>query len=102
MLFNIISDPNVNYNLLESEILKVNRKLMPTKLVKFRKHKHKINNWMTHGILKSIKYRDKLYKDLKITNPNISQYDDIHTNLKTYNTILKRSIRLAKKTYYTQ
>ena len=99
---NIISDPNVNYNLLESEILKANRKLMPTKLVKFRKYKHKINNWMTYGILKSIKYRDKLYKDLKITNPNISQYDDIHTNLKTYNTILKRSIRLAKKTYYTQ
>ena len=75
---NIISDPNVNYNLLESEILKANRKFMPTKFVKFRKYKHKINNWMTPGILKSIKYRDKLYKDLKITNPNISQYDDIH------------------------
>ena len=43
---------------------------MPTKLVKFNKYKHKKSMWITQGILRSIQYRDKLYKQLKFTYPN--------------------------------
>ena len=75
----LLSDPN--YNLLESEIINANNKFMATKIVKFKKYKHKINNWITHGIIKSIKYRDNLYKQVKMTNPNSSQYDILRRNL---------------------
>ena len=71
----LLSDPNPNYNLLESEIINANNKFMAIKIVKFKKYKHKRNNWITHGIIKSIKYRDNLYKQVKMTNTNSSQYD---------------------------
>ena len=93
------SDPNSNYKLLESEIINANSQFMAIKVVKFKKYKHKRNNWITHGIIKSIKYRDNLYKQVKMTNANSSQYDVLRSNLSTYNAILKSSIRLAKKTY---
>ena len=35
---------------------------MPFTRVKFDKHRHKKEKWITTGIIKSIKYRDKLYK----------------------------------------
>ena len=41
-----------------------------------------------------------MYKKLKSEKPNSSKYITIKTNLKTYNTILKRSIRLAKIKFY--
>ena len=75
---------------------------MAIKIVKFKKYKHKRNNWITHGIIKSIKFRDNLYKQVKMTNTNSPQYDILRRNLSTYNAILKSSIRLAKKTYFLQ
>ena len=93
---NILADPNINYRLLESAIMKANNKYMPIKTVKFQKYKHKRNDWITLGILNSIKHRDR------ITEANTPLYDNLHINLKTFNTILKRSIRIAKKTYYAQ
>ena len=73
---------------------------MPTKLVKFNKYKHKESMWIAQGILRSIQYRDKLYKQLKLTHPNSSNYEIINVNLKTYNTTLKHTIRAAKKVYF--
>ena len=61
------------------------------------KHKHKKSAWITIGILKSIKYRDNLLMKLKHTDPNSANY----LNLKTYNNILKNSIRKAKQMYFT-
>ncbi len=42
-----------------------NNKHMPSKLVKYRKYKHKKSKWITQGIIKSIHYRDNLYKNTK-------------------------------------
>ena len=97
----ITSDPNNNYNILLEEIKKAIDKHMPIKTVKFDKYRHKKETWITSGILKSIRYKDKLYRQLKMTNPFIPQYNILKTNLKTYSTILKRNIRLAKKMHYT-
>ena len=36
----LLSDPNPNYNLLESEIINANNKFMAIKIVKFKKYKH--------------------------------------------------------------
>ena len=99
---NILADPNINYSILESAIMQANNKYMPIKTVKFQKYKHKRNDWITLGILNSIKHRDKLYKKLRITKANTPLYDNLRVNLKTFNTILKRSIRIAKKSHYAQ
>ncbi len=69
-----------------NEILRSKNKHMPSKWVKFNKYKHKKSSWISQGLLKSIKYRDN--------------YDTIDINLKTYNGILKTSIRAAKQIYF--
>ena len=94
------ADPDSNYTTLCNEILRSKNKHMPSKWEKFNKYKHKKSSWVTQGLLKSIKYRDKLYKRLKLTDPNSANYDTININLKTYNGILKTSIRAAKQTYF--
>ena len=58
--------------------------------------------WITTGIIKSITYRDNLYFRLKHTYPNTATYLDIKTNLRTYNSILKKSIREAKRIYFSR
>ena len=65
----IDSDHNRNYDTLEHSITSAINKHLPTKTIKFTKHKHKNLNWITKGIIKSIKYRDTLYRKLKKTNP---------------------------------
>ena len=53
-------------------------------------------------ILKSIKYRDNLHNQLKRLNPTSIEHCIKTSNLKTYISILKRSIRAAKLLYYEQ
>ncbi len=73
---------------------------MPCKLVKFDKYKHKRTTWITSGIIKSIQYRDNLYKKLEMTHHCSTQFAIYKVNIDTHNNILKRSIRLAKQNYH--
>jgi hypothetical protein len=93
-------DPNCNYEKL-NQILKLGLDTcMPTRMVKYNKHKHPNNKWITSGIIRSISFKDKLYLKLKSTSSASPLYDQLKTNLKTYNNILKRAIREPKKSYY--
>ena len=94
------TDPNVNYNLLNDIIQNALNKHLPVKLVRYNKYKHKKSKWITAGIMRSIKFRDKLYAKLRATPSNSSDYNKYKINLQTYNRILRQNIRLAKKTYY--
>ena len=94
------ADTNMNYDIIHDAILIAKEKHMPCKLVKFKKYKHKKSKWITQGLLKSIRYRDKLYSKLKKTRPGTQEYNTLNTNLKTYNTILKSSIQAAKNIYF--
>ena len=94
------ADTNINYEIIHDEIARAKNKCMPSKIVKFNKYKHNKSSWITQGLLKSIRYRDQLYKKLKLTNLNSPNYDTIKTNLKTYNLILKQHIHSAKQIYY--
>ena len=94
------ANPNINYDIICKEILLSKNKHMPGKLVKCYKHKHKKSTWITQGLLKSIRYRDKLYKQLKLTNPNSPNYETISINLQAYNEILKTNIHSAKQIYF--
>ena len=97
---NSLSDPNKNDKKFTEVLGKANCKHMPYKLVKFKKHEH--SQCITNGILKSIKYRDNLHNQIKRLNPTSIEHVIKTSNLKTYNSILKRSIRAAKLSYYEQ
>ena len=94
------ADPDANYPILDETITSAINTYLPVKLIKYNKHKHKKSNWITRGIIRSITFRDTLYRQLKQTNPGSAVHINLHTNLKTYNAILKRSIKLAKQNYY--
>ena len=66
---NLMTSPNVNYQVLEDTIKSAHKKCFPIKEVKFNKYKHKIAPWITNGILRSMKFRDKLYVKWKKCDP---------------------------------
>ena len=94
------TNPNVTYNVIHNCISQCLEKYLPHKSVKFNKYKHKLNPWISNGILKSLKTRDTMYKDLKRTPPDSPEYDSKNTNLKTFNKIITKSIRIAKFSYF--
>ena len=96
----ILNNPQESYNKLHDILISAMAKHFPVKTVKQNKYKHRKSNWITYGILRSIKYRDKLYKQLKHTNPATNIYAQRKIYLTTFNRILKQNIRLAKKMYY--
>ena len=57
-MYNLL-DPNNNYNIIHNTIQKTRIRHLSTKKVKFNKHKHKKSDWLTSGIIKSIKFREK-------------------------------------------
>ena len=97
---NPAQDPNINFSILQDTIQTAKNMYLPEKIVKFDKHKHKKSKWISQSLLKSVTFRDKLYKRLKKTNSNTPLYQTLDTNLKTYNKILKKIIRSTKKAYY--
>ena len=54
---------------------------------------------MTEGLLKSIRFRDKMHLKLKFQGQIAEQYADLKTNIKTYNRIIKILIRKLKRQY---
>ena len=74
----------------------------PVRVVKFNKRKHKKSNWITKGIINSISFRDNMYRKLKQTSHDSQHFETMKINLRTYNKILKRNIKQAKKAYYQE
>ena len=93
------TNPNYNYNKMISIIDEAKKKHMPIKIVKFSKHKK--SEWITKGIIESVKFRDKLHNKMKTTARDSPDYNTYKTNISTYSRILKKSIRIAKCLYYS-
>ena len=98
---NILLDPNIAYNALANIIQSAKQKHLPIKTVKFNKYRHKLSLWMTDGIMKSIKFRDSLYKKLKSTLQTSPNYVLIENSLISFNKILQKDIRLAKAQFFS-
>ena len=96
----LFCDPNINYQRFEEILLNAKSRHLSPKTVKFKKHKHKLSQWMTNGILNSIKYRDKMFLKLKALSAGTDLHDRLSANLKSYNKTLKKLIRQAKIQYY--
>jgi len=93
-------NPDHNYNILHEIVQNGMNLHMPSKVIKFHKHKHKKSKWISGGIIRSIRFRDKLYQRIKKTPVSSIQHYQLTINLKTYNRILKKVIRETKKLYY--
>ena len=55
---------------------------------------------MTTGILKSIRFRDNLYRKWKASKPDSSNYNNYKNNFNTYSKIINKLIKDAKIKYY--
>ena len=70
--------------------MELKEKHLSYKLVKCNECKHKENKWITNGIIKSPKFSDKLYKEMRSLNTNSPSYATIKQNLTVYNQLLKK------------
>ena len=80
---------------------KLQEKCFPTISVCNNKHKYARNEWITPGLLQSIKYRDKLYaklKKMRLANP---LYNSKLSELKQFNITLRKSLNAAKRSFYS-
>ena len=94
---NLEYNPNSNYDVLHDLICALKQKHFPNKKIKLNKYKHKSTPWITTGILKSIKCKNKIHLALRRTPHESPYYNSKETNLRNYNIIQKKSTRLAKK-----
>ena len=98
----LTSDPNNNYEILSGLLKYAREKHLPKKTVKYQKKRHKKSKWISNGILKSINTKDRLYKVLVQTDPaNTILYERRKEEFKQYRAELRKSIRKAKRDYYT-
>ena len=64
---------------------------------------HKNNKWITRGILKSIKTKNKLYKVLRQTNTeDVEAIESIKLRFNRFDNILRQSIKEAKRIYFVR
>ena len=77
---NLLTDPDSDWEKFEKIITKSYDDHFPEKCKKFNKYKHKLSKWITSGILKSIEYRDKLYKHLKMCSSENGEHDLLKHN----------------------
>ena len=64
------TNPETNYEIFTMLLKFIKNKHIPKKTVKYNKHLHMKSKWMTNGLLRSIKMKDKLYKTLLQTTVN--------------------------------
>ena len=94
------TDPNENYDKLIEIVFSAKAKHLPTKKKKFNRRKHRIQKWVTKGIIKSINTKDKMYKKLVQSRGDNKLYEVLKAQFNTYRNILKKVISKAKRMYY--
>lgn len=102
LLTEVETKPVFSFQLLNVKISEIYNKYYPLVTVKANKYNHKQNKWITFSLIRSIKFRDKLHKKLNNTPEDDPHYEIRETHLKNFNTILRRSIKLAKKMYFDE
>ena len=75
-----MTDPYPEYDIFERITVTAYEKHFPNKRVKV--NKSKLSSWITAGLIKSIEFRDKLYKRLKACPQNNPEHNRMETNIK--------------------
>ena len=91
------ADPNSYYKILAQQLQYAKEKHLPTRKLKFNKYEHKQQKWLTNGILKSLKTKNKLYKILQQTKTeDFEVFELIKIRFLRFRRILRQSINEAK------
>ena len=69
-----------------------------SKTAKFNRRNHKLSKWITKGIIIYIDTRNDMYRKLRKTSPDSEDFQTRTTNLKTFDTILKKKHPYSDKT----
>ena len=100
---NVNANPSKNYDTFIKLLQDAKDKHLPVRKIKFNKYKHKKNKWITRGILKSIKTKNKLYKVLRQTDTeDVEAFESIKIRFNRFHNILRQSIKEAKHIYFVR
>ena len=92
----ILDDPDIAYNNFINIYQEYLDDCMPIKLCKFNRLKHKIEPWITKGLIKSLKTKNKLYTNyIKCTDPQ--EKINKENKFKIFRNIYNKLIRKAKE-----
>ena len=94
------SSPNITQNKLHQILQTAYTECLPLKKVRTNKYNTKQSPWITLGLLKSVRTKDTLYKQLKRTDPKSASYAKLEKKLKEYRSLLNNLIRKTKRDYY--
>ena len=95
-------DPNLKYqNKIDDTIQNFYQKHFLEKREKINNYVHKSSNWITSGIIKSIEFRDSLYRKWKMSPCDSPDYSIAGHNLSLYNKYLNQCIYTANKNSFT-
>ena len=94
-----LTDPNMAYENFLSTYTDLMNIHLPIVTKPYNKFKHRKEPWVTRGILKSLKTKEKLYIKM-IKSKNTPNYDINRINYTVYVTIYKRIIKQAKIQYW--
>ena len=95
------NDPDVAYDRLVQIYSETLDECIPVKTARFNKYHHKKEPWITNGILKSIKERDKLHKKFRLET-NTAVKEQLRKQYNSYRNSLSKLIRLTKFEYQRQ
>ena len=80
----LAGDPELNYRKIEAIITSANQKNFPVKKVRFNRHRHKVQPWMTEILLLNIKKKDEIYVQMLKSQPNSVEKFELNSKLKAY------------------
>ncbi len=70
---------------------------MPNKLVNLNTYEHNKSKWITRGMIKSIHFRDYLYKQFEMKTPDSPEHAAMEINVKAFNRTIIKSNRTLNK-----
>ena len=89
------NDPNESYSFFHQKLKLFHDKAFPLKLSTIKENKQKTKPWLTQGLLKSLKTKDKMYRK-SIKTPSTED----KFKFKQYRNKLNHLLRITKKRYY--
>ena len=92
-------NPEATYNRIEETLTSLRDKHFPKRKIRFKRHSHKINPWMTDVLLMNIKLKDDIYVRFRKCE-NVIEKSKLKRMLKSIEKDLAEWINEAKAKYY--
>ena len=93
------SDVNIAYELFEKQLSRLLNTHLPIVSKKFNRHRHKYQPWITKGILRSLKQKEKLYIHM-LKAKNTPSFSVKEQKYKRYNSVYNKCVKAAKNIHW--